>query len=714
MHIRRSTVTRKGKRYAYTQLVESFRREDGMPAHRVLHSFGPLSDLEHENLKLTFQASANGKAVVLAGDAPAAALNILDNLGYLPHAVLLDLWKAWGLPELIERLANEDARDVPVSDVLGALALQRCIQPESKLASVEWYERTALPELQGCALGSYNNSRVHRALDALFNIEEPLQEAVAAKVVASQGRPHLLFLDCTDTWFTSEGPPLASKRFGKDQVLRMQVGILLLCDQEGLPLRWATLPGGHHEADSMLKIASAVSRWQWAKDAPLVMDRACGTHVMVAQLQAAGVRFISAVPSSELATYSHRVPVGAFDTVEPDADALRQRALELGFVQVSDERYVLDLDIFPRGEREEGTGDHTFLPTLSRAAAALLLARKIRTEQSCSNDTHEAIAERYGMPSVTVRRLTALLSFDDAAQRAILEGHAARLPMGKLRELAVLPPEAQLPALLAAEEAALGDPYLSPTKLIAEHCGAVDVLRVRGVVTFNPCQFLNERQAAHERQEKLDASIAEINRKLALPGSRRTEGSILAEVGEYLRRRSLLSMFDIGVAKVALDGREVWQVSLARNEAESLRRRGLDGLNLIIAHPDIIGTGADLVAHYFAKDKVEKDFRIIKSSLQLRPVHHRTDPKVQAHVSLCVLALLLERTLEKKLRAAGLPWTAEKALRTLSSCHLNRFATEKPLYSPTVPTREQRVLIEALNLNHLLDPAAISTALTPR
>ena len=712
MFVRRTSVVRNGKRYQYSQLVESYRRPDGTPAHRVLHSFGQLSDVEHENIKLAFKASSQGKALVLPSETAARHARILDNLDYLPHAVLLELWKQWGLSPLIDQLANEDAREVAVSDVIAALVLQRCTQPESKLASVEWYQRTALPELQGCSPAAYNNTRLHRALDALFRIERPLQDALASKVVTAQGRPRLLFLDCTDTWFTSDGPPLASKRSGKDKVLRMKVGILLLCDQDGMPLRWATLAGSHHEADSMLQVARAIMRWQWARDAPLVMDRACGTNLVVAQLQAAGVRFLTAVPRAEFASYSHRIPLGAFDSIAPDLDALRQHAADLGFVRVTDDRYVLDLGVFARGERASGSDEPTLLPTLSRAAASLLFARKVAAEVEDSDDSHDEISARYGIPARTLRRFLPLVRLEKHVQQAILEGRADRLSVDKLREIEVLPPDEQLMALLRAEEASTGQ-RLMPTKLMAEHVG-VDVLEVRGLVTFNPRMFLNQQQAAQEQQQKVTEFVADLNKRLVVSGRRRQQSSVFAEVGEYLRRHSLLSMFDIRVDKVEHKRGAIWQVALVRNETEWTKRRGTDGLNLIIAHPDLAGTAQELVAYYFAKDKVEKDFRIIKSSLELRPVHHRTDPKVQAHVSLCILGLLLERTLEKKLRDAGLKWSADKAISTLASCHLNRLATETPTYTPTVPTHDQRVLIEALGLGHLLDETAISGALTPR
>ena len=62
---------------------------------------------------------------------------------------------------------------------------------------------------------------------------------------------------------------------------------------------------------------------------------------------------------------------------------------------------------------------------------------------------------------------------------------------------------------------------------------------------------------------------------------------------------------------------------------------------------------------------LEKDFQTIKSLVKLRPIYSYTDPKVQAHVALCILALLVQRSLEQRLRAAGLSLSAPACIDIL-------------------------------------------------
>jgi transposase len=50
---------------------------------------------------------------------------------------------------------------------------------------------------------------------------------------------------------------------------------------------------------------------------------------------------------------------------------------------------------------------------------------------------------------------------------------------------------------------------------------------------------------------------------------------------------------------------------------------------------------------------VERAFRELKSSLEVRPVYHFTERRVRAHVFICFLAFHLECVMHEHLRASG-------------------------------------------------------------
>ena len=118
-------------------------------------------------------------------------------------------------------------------------------------------------------------------------------------------------------------------------------------------------------------------------------------------------------------------------------------------------------------------------------------------------------------------------------------------------------------------------------------------------------------------------------------------------------------------------------------------------------HPDLPHSALKLAQLFRAKDAVEKDFQTIKSAVKLRPIYHRTDPKVQAHVTLCMLALLLQRTLEHLLCKAKCRLSFQAAIEILRTCHLNRVhktANAQTIYLKTAETVAQREILEALDL----------------
>lgn len=73
----------------------------------------------------------------------------------------------------------------------------------------------------------------------------------------------------------------------------------------------------------------------------------------------------------------------------------------------------------------------------------------------------------------------------------------------------------------------------------------------------------------------------------------------------------------------------------------------------------------EIATTYKRLSRIERSFRSLKSLHDLNPVYHSADRRIKAHVSVCILAHLLERVMEQKLEQAGLEITASKALRRL-------------------------------------------------
>jgi hypothetical protein len=106
---------------------------------------------------------------------------------------------------------------------------------------------------------------------------------------------------------------------------------------------------------------------------------------------------------------------------------------------------------------------------------------------------------------------------------------------------------------------------------------------------------------------------------------------------------------------------------LLRIDAKAVRaEENLDGKYLLRSSDPKL-SAADIAVGYRQLLEVERGWRDMKQVIDLRPVYHRLEERIRAHVILCWLALLLIRIAE---RAAGTTWnkiTGELALLTLGT-----------------------------------------------
>jgi transposase len=238
--------------------------------------------------------------------------------------------------------------------------------------------------------------------------------------------------------------------------------------------------------------------------------------------------------------------------------------------------------------------------------------------------------------------------------------------------------------------------------------------RVRAVLYFNPELFVDRRLRASAQLQAIGAFIDELNTRLATACSRMTREQIVAAIDRRLRKDDLLEAFVANITQSQIDGRVRYQVMLSLDQPNWSRRRRFDGFNIVVAHPDIKLNATELCRLYRAKDAIEKDFRIIKSFVELRPVMHQTEAKVRAHVTICMLSLLLERTLHHRLKGK---YSAAAAIELLETCRLNQVVAAEDgmtAYTLTELTAEQAAVLRLLRLQRLGDQVQVADEIKPR
>ena len=158
----------------------------------------------------------------------------------------------------------------------------------------------------------------------------------------------------------------------------------------------------------------------------------------------------------------------------------------------------------------------------------------------------------------------------------------------------------------------------------------------RLVVCRNP---LVAQERARTREELLadtEALLAPIRQRVE-HGTLRGAAAIGLAVGEAVNKRKVKKHFELEIA----DDRFAYR----RKQEQIAAEAALDGFYVLrVAKVDADELAApEVVRSYKALKHAERAFRTLKGlELELRPIHHRREERVRAHVFLCMLAYHLE------------------------------------------------------------------------
>jgi hypothetical protein len=166
----------------------------------------------------------------------------------------------------------------------------------------------------------------------------------------------------------------------------------------------------------------------------------------------------------------------------------------------------------------------------------------------------------------------------------------------------------------------------------------------RLIACFNP-------YLAEERKRKREALLAATEKKLLAITrhvERRTKKPLgKGEIGK--KAGAVLNKFKMGKHFTLTIGESLF--SFSRKEESIHREEGLDGIYVIrTSEPSERLSAGDTVRSYKNLSRVEQAFRSLKGiDLLVRPIWHRTEDHVKAHIFLCMLAYYVEWHMRKAL-----------------------------------------------------------------
>jgi transposase len=134
------------------------------------------------------------------------------------------------------------------------------------------------------------------------------------------------------------------------------------------------------------------------------------------------------------------------------------------------------------------------------------------------------------------------------------------------------------------------------------------------------------------------------------------------------------------------------------------REKKYEGKYLIQTdQPDM--TPEDAVAQYKELNEVERGFHALKDPIGMRPIWHRVERRVRAHIFVAALAFLMDRMLERALKDAGVLLSAEAAWSALQTVRHVSFRVQGQLRSGVTPgSCRARQVLKTLKLSDTHPP----------
>ncbi len=186
-------------------------------------------------------------------------------------------------------------------------------------------------------------------------------------------------------------------------------------------------------------------------------------------------------------------------------------------------------------------------------------------------------------------------------------------------------------------------------KLLENGIIQMDLFDERQLFSFIHPDFPDERLIAcrnpalairrsKKRQSLLDATHKELEKVRAMVGRGRlrSQDKIGVRVGKVVNKYKVAKLFTLDIQHN--------QFNFVIDQDKLAAESALDGLYVIRSSVSEQRLDDDAtVRSYKQLSQVERAFRTLKSlDLQVRPIHHRLEPRVRAHIFLCMLAYYVQ------------------------------------------------------------------------
>ena len=358
-------------------------------------------------------------------------------------------------------------------------------------------------------------------------------------------------------------------------------------------------------------------------------------------------------------------------------------------------------DVRAYGRAKSGLVERQFMLSLVQTSEGLPIAHEVHPGNTAEAKTLlpmiRGLLERYSLKRVVLIADRGLLSVSNIEELGKLQ---AQLKAGG-REVAI-------DYILAVPAARYGD-FTDDLKQLSlaqvagqEWCAETTWQGLRLVVAHDP-------EAAARRTQARNTSIAQLlklaqrcsdkldaQEEAAHTGRKKGKGRPMSDSGTKARFYNAVKEAHLAhVIKVDLKA-ELFSYAIDEEKKRYLEL--LDGKLLLVTNTAC--PAAEVVQRYKSMADIERGFRVLKSDIEIGPVHHRLPQRIRAHALVCFLALVLYRVMRMRLGLAHRSESPSMLLEQLRRIHQQtvQAADGTTLTGLTEITPAQKSLFAALEL----------------
>lgn len=126
-----------------------------------------------------------------------------------------------------------------------------------------------------------------------------------------------------------------------------------------------------------------------------------------------------------------------------------------------------------------------------------------------------------------------------------------------------------------------------------------------------------------------------------------------------------------------------------------------DGLKVFLTNSDL--SKEQVIGNYQHLWQIEKAFRISKTDLRVRPIYHRLQRRIEAHVCIAFCSYKIYKELERQFKAEKLNISPERAIEILKTVYGLQVIWPISQLKETlllVTNQEQATLLEAFGIEY--------------